>query len=118
MFLEFWSFWTNTLKMNLKHYERIDRNKKCLIDGYIRAIQQLFTNNTPYYTIPTHINYICAIFYCDLEQFDVNLCGPKVVLKNENKIMVNDSGGGYNTVYGSYIIPSTINNKYIWKFKN
>ena len=90
--------------------DQIDIKIKDIVFGFIKNI---------ILNVPDLVCYLIVSFYYEKESFNPNLCGPDITLSNDSKIMDNRDGKGrYSTVYGKYVIPSTINATYIWKFKN
>ena len=89
--------------MELKKYELIDIKSRYLVNGYIRNIQKLLTNNFNsnyyYFIIPKDINYICCFFYYQFDdEFEPKLCNENIILSENNKsIKNNGSSTGYYT---------------------
>ena len=65
--------------------------------------------------------YLCLLFWYDKkDEFDPNLCGKNMKLKNDNAtIEYIESIPNWHTCYGKKIIPSMSKNiTYTWKYKN
>ena len=106
-----------TKLINLKY---VDQVSLYLIKGIIRRCEILLSNknNCNFNAIPNIISHIILSFYCEIELFNINLCGKYINISPNCKIMDNKGSKGWGTVYGTRIINPLIDNIYIWKFKN
>ena len=102
------------MSFELKLYSKIDPKSKYLIDGYIRTIQQLFTKNVSYFTIPKNVNYIIAIFYfltCD--EWDLLRRGSAYTIDTKTNVISkrkSKNGSAFLTNIAEHDV-------HVWKFK-
>ena len=93
------------MSLDLKAFEKIDFETKCLVFGFIRIIEQLLIGN-----IPTSIYHICTLYFYLNDEWD-----PK--FKTDIKIF-NDSsvvcGKRWGTIFLRNVVSSGHNH---WKFK-
>ena len=105
-----------------------DTKTKLTVHGFIHEIQNLFQNeNSSFFLMPEGIINICILYYLIAESWSKG--GEKIEIstkefENDLAKFIMDDDGGWNTVYGSYIIDHTEDGenkktdcKYRWKIK-
>ena len=101
--------------LNVADYKYIDIKIKDLVNGYIRGIQEILSNDT-YHNIPPLINTICALFYNLADEWSRNDVASQYEI-NGNKLKIsNESAKGVHH-QSAYLTNTVHSGKHHWRFK-
>ena len=100
--------------LNELKLQTVDIKSKYIVFGYIRKQQ----NNNLFKILPKLITVIILAFYDNnTDRFNSKLCSKHIKITKNNTI-IDTKKKHWGIVFGKKIIPSTKNEKYIWKFKS
>ena len=67
----------------LATFRQFPQREKDLINGFIRVVQTMFSQESSYHLIPDSINIICGLFYYVTDKWNKNILPSKYSLSDD-----------------------------------